>query len=448
MQQQQMKSRAYYQYMIDLIDRKPSYFSADEIGQIAYDLLDDGNAAEALNACDLGLAQHPQDDYVELIKAKVLLHLHRLEEAETIWQSQKEGEDDPFRISIRFGLDVMQHNHEVAFEYLLRRLKEGHITLMEYIDIVDELFDVLPHSLTAKYLKITMQWLEILPLKEEKLSEAIGRIGAMLMDSGCSKDAIPVLEKALDMDAYDIYSWQDLSRCQFDNKYYDDCANSCEMGLAIDPDNPIFHFALGFIRYTEENYEQAVEHLEKARQFAEGRLEHEDLHLERQEAEQQVSIMYDLLGASYISLNRLEEATVCYQTLVNRLPGCDEGHFHLATLAMDRGDIRGALQHIEDAISIAPKNTTYLSLRVTLLTDLRRFEDALKGLDDLVKIQPKSKAFLLAQAELSLNLHHYEKADKAYRKLLKMKPNDYASKELMRAYFESIGDNDALKEIK
>lgn len=448
MQQQQMKSRAYYQYMIDLIDHKPSYYSGDEIGQIAYDLLDEGNAAEALNACKLGLLQHPDDEYIELIKAKVLLHLHRFEEAEQIWLSQKDGEDDPFRISIRFGLDAMQHDQEEAYRYLLRQLKDGKLTIMEYIDIIDELFDVLPHTLTAHYLKETMSWLTKQLAKDDKTAESIGRIGAMLMDCGCSKDAISVLEKALDMDAYDIYSWQDLARCQFDNKYFDDCANSCEMGLAIDPDNPIFNFALGYIRYTEENYEQAVMHLEKARQFAEGKIEHEELHLERQEAEQQISITYDLLGSSYVSLNRLDEAMICYQTLVNRLPSCDEGHFHLATLCMERGDIRGALSHTEDAIRINPKNTTYLSLRVTLLTDLRRFEDALKGLDDLVKLQPKSKAFLLAQAELSLNLHHYEKADKAYRKLLKLKPNDYASKELMRAYFESIGDNEALSEIK
>ncbi len=448
MQQPQMKSRAYYQYMIDLIDKKPSYYSADEIAQIAYDLLDDGNAAEALNACKLGLLQHPEDDFVELIKAKVLLHLHRFDEAEKIWQSQKNEEPDPFRISIRFGLDAMQNDQDEAFRYLLRQLKENKISVIEFIDIIDELFDTLPHTLTAKYLKEALKCMEKKEKKEENLAEAVGRIGAMLMDCGCTKDAITVLEKAIDLDAYDVYSWQDLARCQFDNKYYDDCANSCEMGIAIDPKNPIFNFALGYIRYTEENYEAAIEHLEVTRQFTEGKLEHEDLHLDRQEAEQQIAIMYDLLGSSYVSLHRLEEASVCYQMLVNRVPTCDEGYFHLSTLSMERGDIRGALEYIDDAIRNNSKNTTYLSLRVTLLTDLRRFEEALKGLDDLVKLQPKSKAYLLAQAELSLNLHHYEKADKAYRKLLKMKPSDFASKELMRAYFESIGDNDALSEIK
>lgn len=445
--QTQLKSRAYYQYMIDLIDHKPSYYSADEIGQIAFDLLDEGNPAEALNACKLGLLQHPDDEYVELIEAKIFLHMHRFEEAENILKSQKGDEDDPFRISIRFGLDALQNDQDEAFGYLLRKYKEGKLMLQEYTDIIDELFETLPHLLTAKYLKEAYAWYQKHPSKEEKLAECISRIGALLMDSGCADDAIKVFEKALDLDAYDIYSWQDLARCQFDLKYYDDCANSCEMGLAIDPKNPIFNFALGYIRYMEEDYEESAEHLDLARQFVEGKLDHEEINLERQEVESQAAITYDLLGSSYISLNRLDEAIECYQQLVNRVPTCDEGYFHLSTLALDRGDIRGALEYIEKAIEIKPQQTTYLSLRVTLLTDLRRFEEALKGLDDLVKLEPKSKAFLLAQAELSLNLHNYEKADKAYRKLLKMKPSDFASKELMRAYFESIGDNDALNQI-
>ena len=433
--------------MIDRVDRKQSYYSAEEIGQIAYDLLDEGDAEEAFNACKIGLQQHPDDEYIELVMAKVLLHMHRFDEAEKILKGQQDVEEDPFRISIRFGLDAMTGIQEEAFDYLLRMLKESKLLLLEYVDIIDELFDTLPHVLTAQYMKEGLSWAEQQSQKEDKLAETIARIGALLMDCGCMTDAIPVLEKALDLDAYDVYSWQDLARCQFACQIFDDCANSCEMGLAIDPKNPIFNFALGYIRYTQENYKEAVEHLEVSRLFAEGKINHEDIHLERYEIEQQVVVTYDLLASSYLALGKSDEAYDCYKSLVNRLPSCHEGYFHLATLVMERGDIRGALEYIEKAIEIDANNTTYLSLRVTLLTDLRRFEEALKGLDDLVKIDPKSKAFLLAQAELSLNLHHYEQADKAYRKLLKLQPNDYASKELMRAYFESIGDNDALNQI-
>lgn len=441
------KSRAYYQYMIDRVDQKQSYYSADEIGQIAYDLLDEGDAAEALRVCQMGLQQHPDDDYIELVKAKVLLHMHRFDEAERILKSQQDAEDDPFRISIRFGLDIMQGKQEQAYNYLLANLKEGKLLLVEFVDIIDELFDAAFKSVTSAYLQVAYDMYTESGKKEDKLSETYARIGAMMMDCGSMERAIPILEKALDLDAYDVYSWQDLARCQFAMQSFGDCANSCEMGLAIDPKNPIFNFALGYIRYTEGDYKEAVEHLEVSRQFAEGKIEHEELHLERFEIEQQMIVTYDLLGASYVALEKNEEAADCYKILVNRMPNCHEGYFHLATLMMERGDIRGALEYIDKAIEIEPENTAYLSLRVTLLTDLRRFEEALSGLNDLVKIDPKSKSFLLAQAELSLNLHHYEQADKAYRKLLKLKPSDHTSKELMRAYFESIGDNEALNQI-
>ena len=46
---QQKKSRAYYQYMLDLADNKVSYFSTDEISQVIYDLLDEGDADEAIS---------------------------------------------------------------------------------------------------------------------------------------------------------------------------------------------------------------------------------------------------------------------------------------------------------------------------------------------------------------------------------------------------------------
>ena len=73
--------------------------------------------------------------------------------------------------------------------------------------------------------------------------------------------------------------------------------------------------------------------------------------------------------------------------------------------------------------------------------------EALQVLDELIELDPKSKTYLLAKAELSLSLKRYDEADRAYRTLLKLKPKDSTSRELMRAYFEAIGDNEALKKL-
>jgi len=433
--------------MLDLADNKVSYFSTDEISQIIYDLLDDGDAEEAMAACQKGLDQHPEDDFLELIEAKILLHLGRIEEAEKLVTGNPD-EHSPFGIGIRFGIESRSDDPHAAFEKLLKHLQDGRISGLDFVEIIDELFDHLPHQTTAEFLAKAADVVAGRSSKgDEQDAEALGRMGALLMDCNCHRDAIPVLEHALDMDAYDVYSWQDLSRCQFELQMYDECRYSCEMGVAIDPKNPLFNFALGYILFQQGEYEEAIEHLEVARQYAEGKLMHEALHLDHQEVEQQTSITYELLGAAYMALDQTDNARVCYETLVQRIPNFAEGYYRLSSLSMDKGDTSEAVNYIREAIRIEPENVTYLGFYVTLLTELRQFDDALKILDELIELDPKSKTYLLAKAELSLSLKRYNEADKAYRALLKLKPKDDTSRELMRAYFEAIGDDDALKKL-
>lgn len=434
--------------MLDLADNKVSYYSTDDISQVIYDLLDDGDAAEAMKACQKGLDQHPGDEFLELIEAKILLHMNRYDEAEKLVKGNPD-EQSPFGIGIRFGIDVGTKDQKAAFEALFEQLQKGNISGLEFVEIIDELFDCLPNHLTAEYLSMAA---DVVVNKEEKSdaqdAEALGRMGALLMDCNCHREAIPVLEHALDKDAYDIFSWQDLSRCQFELQMYDECRNSCEMGLAVDPKNPLFNFALGFILFQKGEHEEAVEHLELARQYAEGKLQHEEMHIERQEIEQQTSITYELLGSSYSALGEYDKARECYEVLVQRIPSFTEGYYRLSTLSLDKGDTAKALEYIQEALHIEPDNITYLALSVTLLTELHRFDEALQGLDQLIELDPKSKTYLLAKAELSLSLKRYEEADKAYRSLLKLKPKDSTSRALMRAYFEAIGDDEALKKLK
>jgi len=445
---QQKKSRAYYQYMLDMADNKVSYYSTDDISQVIYDLLDEGNAEEAMKACQKGLDQHPGDEFLELIEAKILLHLKRFDEASKLVKGNPD-EQTPFGIGIHFGIEVETKEQEKAFDTLFQHLQKGHMTGLEFVEIIDELFDQLPHHLTAEYLVKAADFVTGKEQKAEELdAEALGRMGALLMDCNSHREAIPVLEHALDLDAYDVYSWQDLARCQFELQMYDECRNSCEMGLAVDPVNPLFNFALGFILFQNDENAEAIEHLELSRQYAEGKLQHEDLHLDRQEVEQQTSITYELLGSSYSALGEYDKAAECYQVLVQRIPNYTEGYYKLALISLQKGNTTEALDYIQDAIHIDPENISYLALKVTILTDLHRFEEALDGLDELIELDPKSKAYLLAKAELSLNLKRFDEADTAYRTLLKLKPKDSTSRELMRAYFEAIGDDEALKKLK
>lgn len=441
------KSRSFYQYMLDLADNKVSYYSTEEISQIVYDLLDEGDAVEAMTACQKGLDQHPGDEYLELIEAKILVHMERYDEAERLLTG-KQDEQSPFGIGIRFGIDVATGDKRKAFDWLYQQVIDQKIYVLEFVEIIDELFDRLPHHLVAQYMLKAAQYVtENKPKPDAQDAEALGRMGAMLMDCHCHRDAIPVLEKALDVDAYDIYTWQDLSRCQFELQKYDDCRQSCEMGLAVDPENPLFNFALGYILCQDNQFAEAIEHLEISRRFIEGKLKRDNVNIERMELEQQTNCTYEMLGICYCAISDSKHARECYELLVNRNPTFAEGYFRLATMMMEQGNLTEAISYVEDAMRCEPKNTSYLAMHVTLLTSLRRFDEAMVGLDKLIELEPRSKTFLLAKAELCVNLKRLTEADKTYRRLLKLHPKDKATCALMRAYFDSIGDDDALSQI-
>lgn len=440
------KSRAYYQYMLDKTDGKIGYYSTDDIEQLVYDLLDECDADEAMRACQIGLDQHPGDELLELVEAKVLVHLHKIAEAERIMEGKPEAAS-PFDVSIRFGIMVSKGKYQEALNYLTEKFMADKLMTIEFVEIIDEMFSYLPKAPTAECLVTVANHVIKNSKQGEQEAEALGRIGAQLMDCNCHEKAIPVLERALDQDAYDVYTWQDLSRCQLELGQYEKCANSCEMGLAIDPNNPLFNFALGYICFSQNEFERCIEHLLIAKDFIEGKIKHEEVRIDRIEAEQQTNFTYEMLGNAYSMLGKNDKAIENYTKLIDRMPKFDEIYLKLATLHMDQGDTPEALKDIDNAIRLKPDKLEYKALRVAMLTDMHQYDEVMKELDELIRLQPQSKTYLLAKAQLSMNLNRYDEADKTYRRLLELKPKDDTSKELLRAYFESIGDNEALKKI-
>lgn len=426
--------------MLDLANEKVSYYSADDIMLIALDLLDDGEVDEAMSACQKGLDQHPGDESLEMLEAKILVRMKRYEEADRLLTG-KVDEDSPFGICIRFAIELATGDQQQAFDKLYQCLVDEKILILEYVQIIDEQFDLLPHRLVAQEVKRAAKYLEQREQKpSEQDAEALGRIGAFLMDCNCHEEAIPVLERALDYDAYDIYSWQDLARCQFEAQKLDDCRQTCEMGLAVDPENPLLNFMLGCIQCHNKEFAEAIEHLEIMRNFDNGKLKHDGVILDRQELEQNVTFTYEMLATCYIATNNPEKALECYEALANRTPNNPDVYMHMATLELDRGNINDAIDQIDKAIRLSPDNRGYRAFRVTMYTQLKRYDEAIADLNYVLSLGGQQKTILMAKGELCRSLNRLDEAEEAYRQLLKLNPTDHVTREMMRAFFESIGD--------
>lgn len=445
------KSRAYYQYILDVYDQRVGYYSSDDISQIVYDLLDDGETDEALAACNKGLDQHPDAEDILLMKAKVLARMQQYEESQRLLHSNPER-NSPFGVSIQFAIDLHNKACSEALEDLVSQYEQQQLSAQELVDILEENFNSLEKPTLVPYLQRVVGNIEHgarRPAAEEaQTADVLGHIGALIMDCHNLREAIPVLEKALDVDAYDLFTWQDLARCQFELKMYDECQQTCEMGLAIDPINPIFNFALGCILHDQANYEEAIGHFETTRDVWEGRLKHEDVHEDPSEHDRQHTLLYELLCNAYQHTGQTDKAVTSYELLMQRAPYYQEGYQTLTMLLVNNGENEKALTWIARGLEQNPKDTTLLGMRASMNAQMRHYPEALADLEQLTDIDPTSKPYLLGKAELSRQLNRNEEADKAYRQLLKLRPRDEGTVELMRAYFESIGDDEALRLLK
>lgn len=417
-----------------------SYYDVDEIESAVLDLLDENMIEDAEQLSEHGMRLHPNDDTVEKLAIWIYLHHHKAEKAEAMFQKYKE-ENSPWSIRMHFALDVMHGHPQRALEEFFTALKKKQITSLEWSTTIDEMYEALPLMVLSPYL---INAIEII----DDNAESLGRIGTFLIESHRFDKAIVALEKALDIDAYDIFSWQDLARAYMLTDNTEKCLEACDFGLAIDETNPLLSFLKGYTYYQKGDTKQCIEPLQVARKFAEGKIEARNINIPNEDLQDQINFTYEMLATAYTENGQTKEAKECYEILAERKPDNIIPHVQLASISLLDGDLNKAYSHIEKALEIDSKAETVLSLQISVLTSMHKFEEALSVLKKLTQVKPKNRNFLIAYAELAIHLGKNKEADKTYRKLLKMGKLEQSHMQLLKNYFIRIGDDEALQKIK
>lgn len=268
------------------------------------------------------------------------------------------------------------------------------------------------------------------------------------MDLHQFQQATIALEHAIDIDAYNIYSWQDLARCYFTMGEDEKCADACEYGLAIDPKNPALSFTRAYVMFNRQEFEKAIPLLDISRQYAEGKLKSDIFVGTEPEVREQANLTYMMLGQCYRNLEQTDKAIECFEILCERNPKDVEAIINLSTLYLERGDVSKALEVIDGAYALHPKEAPILALKVTMLTTLHRFEEAKEMLDKLIALKPRTYSYRLAKAHLCISIGHDEEGDKTFRELLSLNPKDKHVRQMLIDYFTTIGDKEALSKLK
>jgi len=414
-----------------------SYYDPEEIDAAVCDLLDMNMLEDAEYLAEQGFRQHPNDDSVEKLVIWIYLHNHKVEKAEEMFKKYQD-EESTWAVRMNFCFAVM-HGHPMrSLKAFFDYLPSGEISPSDWVNTIDEMFEALPSDVLAPYLILATDVID-------KDAESLGRIGGMLIDTHRYKEAAKAIEKSLDLDAYDIFSWQDLSRCYLLLQNFPKSLDACEYGLAIDEKNPLLGFIKGYIHYQNHEYKECIPYLVNARKFAEGQMDMRNLNMTDEEIQQQINVTYEMLGFAYMETEESEKSKECFEILVERNPCNPMAYLQLASIYLYEGNLNNANSYVRRAVQLDPKDESALSMQISILTSMHRFDEAIVALKAILKLKPKNKSYLLAYAELSLHIGKKKEADKAYRKLLKMGDNDKAYHQLILAYFESIGDDEAIR---
>ena len=422
-----------------------TYFEPQEIEDAIYDLLDMNMIDEAENLARYGIHLYPGNELVESILIWICLHNHKAEEAEEMFRKYENREED-WALRLRFSFQVLHGHPRLALDNFLSLLKQDIVTPPDWINTIEEMFDALPNEVLAPYLVKAAEWLSENDGKWE--AETFGRLGALLIDTGHHVEAIMPLEKSLDIDAYDIYGWQDLTRCYMLTGNTEKCLEACDYGLAIDDKNPLLSFIKGYMLYEQAKYEECITYFLNARSFAEGKIGMRNLNMTDSEIQQQVNVTYEMLGISYMETEKTEEAKECFEILIERNPEAPQAYIHLANLYLLQGDLNKAQEYAEHAVLIDPKEEAASSLRISILLSMQKVPEAIKAIGEALKLHPKKACYLIVYAELLRQSGQTEKADKYYRKMLKQGTKVKYHWQLLYDYFTSIGDQDAIKKLE
>lgn len=435
----QKKSQAFIRYMQDIADNKFSYYESDEIEDIAYDLIGDGNMEDAHVVVDKGLSLHPGNENLELLKIWILMHTHHMKEAESLFAKYKEQDSDVV-LRLKFEFEVFKgHTHE-ALSQFLPLLKKGEIQPLDWLQTINEMFDYFNPGDLAPYLVMAM---DMMP----ENVETWGQLGGLLMDLQEFQQAIIALEHSLDIDPYNVYSWQDLSRCYYLIGNDKKCAEASEYGLAVDPKNPMLSFTRSFVYFNQREYKKAIPLLEITRQYHEGKLSTDFFMGPEEDQQEQANITYNMLAHCYRETDQVDKALECLKTHFERNPKNVESALNLSSNHLEIGDLPSALEIINNGLAFHPKESTLLALKVTILTSLHKFEEANETLNNLIALKPRSYAYRLAKAQLCISTGKEEEGDKTFRELLALNPKERATRQMLIEYFTSIGDKEALDKL-
>lgn len=229
------------------------------------------------------------------------------------------------------------------------------------------------------------------------------------MKKGDFDSAIQLLKDAIKYSQYYPEAYINLCTCYYYQNNFDEAEKACNTAIKLNPSNNKAQpfFILGQIAFKKEKFEKAIEFLQKAVAF-----------------DKRNSKIHQILGLSYLRLNRNKEAIKSLKLATNYDTSSFQSFFFLANLQYKMGLFKDCQANYEKCLKLKPKYPVVYNKLATSYRSVKNYKKALSTYDRFLKIFPKNMFAYLNKGELYILAGNPKGALKSYGKAIKINPKN------------------------
>lgn len=347
-----------------LSEERVEFFDVADFEYITDHYMDKNQLTNALQACEIALAQHPHSIIVKIKKAQVLVSQMKIDRALHLLKllAEVEGTNPEILLMLGTCYHVLGES-ELAYDYF---------TMVEKFSFDDR--DEMLHNIGSNYIQSNDFQKAIIFL--EKAHIANPQNESALYDLAYCYDKI----------------WDDERSIHLYNKYLD-----------LDPFSESAWYNLGIIYTRREEYSKAIE----AYDFA--------LAID----EKYSSALFNKAN-TLSAAERYEEALECYKEYLKFDKNSTDTQLYIAECYLQLEDFTNSIQHYKLAIQLHPKNAdAWYGAGIVLMME-ERLAESLVFLKKALKIDNKCADYWNAFAKVNASLDKYEEALIAFQKSIEL----------------------------
>lgn len=239
------------------------------------------------------------------------------------------------------------------------------------------------------HFKEAEDWLRASLLKDDHSAEARYLLGYVLLRQNHPKEALEQYTLAATLRAPTASELNDVAKAYVLLEDYSDAGKWLNRSLEMNPNDPETLYSLGRLRFTEQQFGEALEYFKRTLELAPGSVKAENN-----------------LGLAYYGLNRTDEAEAAYRQAIlwqDSGPPQDASEqplLNLGIVLVERGQLAEAKALLMRAGSIAPREPRIHEQLGQIAMQLGNFSDAREEFEKATQLDPEKANFhyLLGQA--------------------------------------------------